>query len=191
VTYSEKTKEVETSRNRNTLCRRFLENVLIEKYDATVSLAGKFLWPLLILMLSIIFYPDVSDLLGQLSRNLSRTSRINVAGIEIEVYADSFRSSDLEAYKLISKISREDLIVVLELGENRLQIDPKDYTPEYSLTFKNLIELGLISIQENAVSVQDSAPVIEIKLTDIGKRVYREIRTILINFIKDLPVESK
>jgi hypothetical protein len=72
-----------------------------------------------------------------------------------------------------------------------LQIDPKDYTPEYSLTFKNLIELGLISIQENAVSVQDSAPVIEIKLTDIGKRVYREIRTILINFIKDLPVESK
>jgi hypothetical protein len=142
-------------------------------------------------MLSIIFYPDVSDLLGQLSRNLSRTSRINVAGIEIEVYADSFRSSDLEAYKLISKISREDLIVVLELGENRLQIDPKDYTPEYSLTFKNLIELGLISIQENAVSVQDSAPVIEIKLTDIGKRVYREIRTILINFIKDLPVESK
>jgi hypothetical protein len=191
VTYSEKTKEVETSRNRNTLCRRFLENVLIEKYDATVSLAGKFLWPLLILMLSIIFYPDVSDLLGQLSRNLSRTSRINVAGIEIEVYADSFRSSDLEAYKLISKISREDLIVVLELGENRLQIDPKDYTPEYSLTFKNLIELGLISIQENAVSVQDSAPVIEIKLTDIGKRVYREIRTILINFIKNLPVESK
>ena len=72
-----------------------------------------------------------------------------------------------------------------------MQIDPKDYTPEYSLTFKNLIELGLISIQENAVSVQDSAPVIEIKLTDIGKRVYREIRTILINFIKDLPVESK
>ena len=182
----EQTSCAERPQRKRTVFSRFLENALIEKYDATIGFAGKSLWPILVFSLSLAFYPNISFLLSQLSTNLARTSKINVAGLEIEIYADSLRSSDLEAYQIIEAVSREDLLTILDLGETRLQVSLADYTPEYRAIFEELIDQELISVDSDAVSVQNSAPVVEITLTDLGKRVHRELQSILVNFVNYL-----
>ncbi|MDJ1184323.1 hypothetical protein [Roseofilum casamattae] len=186
---AENTQETEQSKSKNTLSRRFLENILIDKYDITIDFIGKSLWPTLALVISILFYSDISYLVSQLSRSLSRTSKITVAEVEFEIYAESLLGSDLEVHDLISEISHQDLSLILDLGSKKLQIEIEKYTPEYRERFKSLIDRRLVSIDPNAVSVVNSDPVVQIELTDTGKRVHRELQNIIINFVKGLPIK--
>lgn len=171
---------------------QFARNVLIEKYDSTTVLLGKLFWPLFALILCIIFYPKIGKLADQFSTNLSRTSRINVAGVEIEVYADSLRGSDLEAYSIIGKLNQDDLIRILKIGDSPLQVPLTSFSPEYRKKHETLENYGLLLIDTNAVSIIDDTEIIvELKLTELGLRVYRELQSILINFVTGLPVREE
>ena len=181
--------ELASLKKEETLFRGFLVNALIEKYESTLELLSKFAWPLSVVFLSIVFYSNVSSLIDNLASNLSRTSKINIAGVEIEVYADSFiRSSDFEAAKLISELEREDLLAVLEVGENSIQLKPSQITPEYQGILDGLLQHNLVEVNNEGVSILDpSETVVEIQMTELGLRVHREIQNTLITFIKGLP----
>lgn len=177
---------------RKSIQRRILENALLEKYDSTALLAGKLLWPALCFLIGLMFYSDISKLIQQLSLNLARTSKITIAGVEIEIYADSLRGSDFEAYAILGKLNREELLYVLDLGESIRQIDSSNITLDDREQVKSLKDKGILLVDEGAISsVDNTKTVVEISLTDLGERVHRELQSILINFVKSLPEEQQ
>lgn len=180
----------DTLANKKSLPREILEIAFLEKYDSTAMLAGKLIWPALCFFLSLMFYSEMSNLIGQLSSNLSRTSKITIAGIELEIYANDIKISNFEAYSKIRELDKEELAEILKLGDSINQVDASYVTADYKERLKSLEEEGLLQINEGVTSAVDSTQtVVEIALTDQGRSVHKELQSILINFVLRLPEE--
>ena len=178
------------TKNQASLLNRFLNSVLIEKYDVTINFFGKLIWPLISISVALIFYSDISKLADRLSNNLNKASRLKIAGVEIEIYADSLRGSDLDAYDVISQLNRDELLFILRRGETPLTIDYSVFTVE-EINFLKALEEKKIVVPFSIPSESDvSDSSITIQLTDFGVRIYRELQSIIINFVEGLPAEE-
>lgn len=183
--------ELGLTRSHRAWLNKLLNNALIERYDVTLNFISKMLWPALIFMLAIIFYSDVSRLIKQVSSNLSRTSKINIAGVEIEVYADALRGSDLEAYSFIENLNRQELLEILEISDGKTIVDPKYLDQETKDIYNSLKQYGILEIDDTIQPPQGLDDAMEIELTDLGKRVLREIQSILVSFLNTLPTDHE
>lgn len=177
-------------KNQDRLINRFFNNALIDKYDVTSTLLGQLFWPLTSLLIAFIFYSDISTLIGKLSSNLSRTSRINIAGIEIEVYEDSFRGSDIEAYRIIGLLSREELLYILERGEIPFQVNSSYLLPEDKEFLEGLERRDILTMNPVEGQAEGTDVEVSIQLTDLGVRIYEELQKIVINFVEKLPSDT-
>ncbi|MBD1876965.1 hypothetical protein H6F75_26120 [Nodosilinea sp. FACHB-131] len=187
MTQDKENSELGLNNSHRVWLNKLLNNALIERYDVTLNFISKMLWPALIFILAIIFYSDVSRLIKQVSSNLSRTSKINIAGVEIEVYADALRGSDLEAYSFIEKLNRQELLKILEISDGKTIVDPKYLDQETKNIYDSLKQYGILRIDDTIQPPQGLDDAMEIELTDLGKRVLREIQSILVSFLNTLP----
>ncbi|MEO0868955.1 MAG: hypothetical protein AAFY17_11015, partial [Cyanobacteria bacterium J06642_11] len=125
--------------------------------------------------------------------NISRTKRIAISGVEIEVYEDIIQVEDTGAYAVISLLKREELILILELGDATFYRNSKSdyFSEQIRPLLENLQNSGLVSVEYNVVSPQGINGDVRIKLTDLGLRVYDELQTLLLSLLKELPSETR
>jgi hypothetical protein len=179
-------KEILGSVNQERLFSRFINSALIDRYDTTATFLSKLFWPFASVLLACIFYADVSNFVAQLSKNLSKTSKLKIGELEIYISPELLGGSDVEAYKKISELSREEVLFILERGEAPLEVPVSYLKPEDINQIKTLIEKGIVTPSSLPNPNSDLNSEIEIKLTDFGMRIHRELQSIIINFSQNI-----
>lgn len=114
-----------------------------------------------------------------------------MAGVEIEVYADSLRGSDFEAYEAIRELNKEEILFILERGEIPFKVQASYLTPEEINEIKIMVDKGILDSSSLPNPDADPTSSVNIELTDFGIRVYRELQSIIINFADQLPSDEK
>lgn len=183
-------RETLDSDNQKGLFTRFINNALIDRYDTTATFVSKFFWPFASVLLAFIFYTDISNFVSQLSKNLSKTSKLKIAGVEIYITPEALGGSDFEAYKKISELNRDEILFILERGEAPLSVPVSYLKPEDIDQIKTLVERGILSPSSLPNPNSDPNSKVEIQLTDFGIRIYRELQSIIINFSQNILPKS-
>lgn len=184
-------KNIEAAK-KNLIVRRalvkFLDTIFIRKYSVTATLLGQLLVPLSVFAISLLFAPEIRNILNALADSFLKTSTIKYGGFEFVVDRSFFRSTDLEALDLIQQLSQEELILVIDMSGSPivlknlvLQEDEKEILIE--LNTKGIV--SFISYASNSEVELEQAD--EIIPTDMGIRIYDEVQNISLYFIKNLP----
>ncbi|MEO1403617.1 MAG: hypothetical protein AAFV72_20560 [Cyanobacteria bacterium J06635_1] len=179
----------QTPKKKRKLWDSIVHCAIVENYETTFSFIGKLVWPFFSLIILLLFYSDITKLLKEFSTNLSRTSRITIAGIELEIYEAAIPKKDEKAYAIIGLLTREELLLILELSDATFYLNSRadNFINEVETTAKSLQEYGLITMKYDAITPAGVDADVEIKLTGLGIRVYEELQNLLIGIILELP----
>jgi hypothetical protein len=86
-----------------------LRTILVDEYSATAGLIGKLFWPLCVVVIILIFHPEIRQISQEFSKSLSRTSLIRIGSLELIVDASFFRASDPEALEIIQELDHDEV----------------------------------------------------------------------------------
>ncbi|MEL7006373.1 MAG: hypothetical protein AAFN93_27145 [Bacteroidota bacterium] len=159
---------------------RFINSAFIEKYEITTSLISKLFWPIVILFLAIFFSRELSIILFR----FSRTTALRIGDSEIIMPRDLFSVEDSEAYAIIKQLSREELEVVMWMAGIGVDLTSETLSAEDIETYQSLHQHELVSFVNANDNSVDLSKADSLKQTEMGKRVYQELESILISIIE-------
>ncbi|WP_346292397.1 hypothetical protein [Sphaerothrix gracilis] len=172
-------KEHEIPASNTSFSSRLLNSAFIDKYDITTALVSKIFWPFVVLILAISFSTELSTILYR----LSKTTIIRVGDNEILIPSDLFSVQDPDAYKLIKKLNRDELECVLWLAGIGVNLKSTTLSADDSRMYEALHQHELIYFTDADGNLTDLVEADSLKQTEMGKRVYRELGSILVSVV--------
>jgi hypothetical protein len=188
------TPEIESENTPKKLGLQVFRTMLIDEYNSTANLITKLFWPLCIFILVLIFHAEVRQVLENFSASLSRTSLIRIGDFEISISKEFF-ASDPEAFAIIQKLDQDEILVIANLatanapvsGDNSVTFDQREKDGLRKLNERGLIVFSKIDEEGNSEAVLRLEDADKVEQTEMSKRVYEQLVSVLAFFVQDLP----
>lgn len=164
----------------------------LELYKASTPLLATLIWPLALLIIVYAFREPLKLTADLLPSILSRSSRIEVSGVTLEVNRRLELLATDELKQALSDISPDAIKALVDLGTTGRTTYSK-YTTEEEM--QNLLELeskGLIKLELNYQHATNPELDIHYESTELGKKAYEFLLEIIFDqFSIIFPSNSK
>lgn len=164
------------------------------KFDLYLKLTTLLAWPIMILILLVIFWRPIKLLSSKLPKVVQKSETISIAGITLKMTDQITQKPTAKINEALTGLGHEPLLGLLELGVDEPSVGGIiGYdTATYNSSIKHLTNRGLLKvIKPNPTDTNINNSIVKVRMTKLGVKSSLVLADLFKVFVQELSKSNK